>query len=156
MNLSMNSLIELDDKILLRYLKWMEYIPKHWNLNNILDKNISELTDSEIRIMNVVKIEKKYIELIKQYLNDKKDDNKNKILNYLNKISIEDYAKLKLNQEELEFCNSAIKIYILSDLNVGINKIQNIENRNMKEEYILYKLLIEKATLNINKKKIKK
>lgn len=153
---NLNALIELKDVNILEYLKWMEYIPEHWNLNNILGKNASELTDSDLRILNIIKKEQQYIEIFKQYLIDKKEDNKYKILNYINKISIEEYAKLKLNKEELEFCNNAIKMYLLSDLNIGIRKLKNIQDRSMKEEYILKKLLLKKSISNKNKEKIKK
>ena len=158
MNLETNKLIELDDTLLLKYLKWMVYIPQHWNTNIIFNKDVCELSNSDLRILNFLTNEQKYVEMIKQYLKDKKDDNKSSILNYLNKISIEDYARVKLNKEELEYCNNAIKIYLLSDLNVGIKKLQSIKNRSMKQEYILYKLLNNKKNMeyNENKKKIKK
>lgn len=48
----------VQSEFLKMYLKWMEYIPEHWDIENILNKKASLLTKEEIQILKFINEEK--------------------------------------------------------------------------------------------------
>lgn len=142
----------IKNEIVLEYLKWMNYIPKHWNVEELLNKQASELSQEEIEILNMLKLENEHKSIFQHYVSIDKKDNSilSKVLNYINQISIEQYAKKKLTNSEIEYCNRKVEIYINKDIDRGISMLQEKENRDIKEEYILYKLLKAQFDFNLN------
>ncbi len=127
------------------YLKWMEYIPSRWNIEELLNKKASELSNDEMEILKLVQKENKYKGVFKQYLaKDKKFitiPQDSDINSYTKQMSIEKYANMKLTEEEREYCEKIVSKYFTYDeLKIEIAKLETKQDRNVIEEYILFEL----------------
>lgn len=127
------------------YLKWMEYIPSHWNLEELLNKKASELSNDEIEILKLVQQENKYKDVFKQHLNkDKKFiiiPQDSDINFYTKQMSIEKYAHVKLTEEEIEYCKKIVsKFFTYDEIQIEIAKLEMKKDKNVIEEYILFEL----------------
>lgn len=91
--------IEIEDSFiapreyLKTYLKWIEYILEHWNIEQLLNKKANELSNKEIEILKLLKEENKYKETFKQYLtsNENMISISNEVNNYIEKMPIDKY-----------------------------------------------------------------
>ncbi len=136
------------------YLKWIEYIPKHWNIEQLLNKNARELSNEEIEILKLVKEENKYKEIFKQYLtsNESMISISNEVHNYMSKMPVDKYATIKLTQEELDYSQKIISNYsTIEEVELAISKLKEKEDRDLKEEYVLFVLNKELLRLGIQK-----
>lgn len=127
------------------YLKWISYIPEHWHVDEILKKDKEELTVEELNILERRKIEKKQEGIFKNYLETDKKDAMDvlRVYEYMEAISIDTYAELKLTLNEMNFCLNMIGNYgcfSIDRLREEIFYLEQKDNRSMVDEYILYKL----------------
>lgn len=136
------------------YLKWISYIPFHWHIDELYKKDEENLTEEEKNILKRREIEKKYEKIFTNYLATNKKNSMDVLLvyEYMKAMSINTYAKLKLTEEELNYCFNIIdKCYYFSknELQKKIFELEQNSNRNMLEEYILYvlKLIIKEEKL---------
>lgn len=141
-------------KNLKNYLKWVEFIPKHYNIEQLLKKSTKELTNDEIEILKLLKEENKYKNILRQYL--KSNGNKilisNEVYNYMNKMPIDKYAKIKLTKDELDYSQKMISYYSTMDkIDITITKLKQKEDKNLIEEYILFELEKESYTLGLQR-----
>ena len=111
------------------YKRWLEYIPIDWNIEEILDKRVKDLTDLELDRLQQVRTDWKYAEIIDRFINlidekvgDRRNDDIlvglvvdyneyidiNKVINYFDFDLI---ALSKLSESELELVNDAIDNY---------------------------------------------
>lgn len=141
--------VEIEDSFitprehLQNYLKWIEYIPKHWNVEELLNKKARELTNEEIEILKFINEENKYKEIFKQHLTSKENmiTISNDVNKYIEKMSIDKYATIKLTKEELEYSQKIISnCSTLEEVELAITKLKQKEDRDLKEEYILFEL----------------
>ena len=136
------------------YLKWIEYIPKHWNVEELLNKKASELTNEEIEILKFINEENKYKKIFKQHLtsNEKTITISNEVNNYIEKMPIDKYATIKLTKEELEYSQKIISnCSTLEEVELTISKLKQKEDRDLKEEYILFELDKKSLRLGIQR-----
>ena len=141
-------------KHLEKYLKWIEYVPEHWNLEGLLNKKASELSNDEMDILKLINEENRYKEIFKQHL--KSDKNmisiSNEVHNYMGRIPIDKYASIKLTQEEIEYSQRIISSFSnLEDIELAISKLNEKEDRDLKEEYILFELGKKEMRLGIQR-----
>ena len=154
--------IEIEDSFiapseyLKTYLKWIEYIPEHWNIEQFLNKKANELSNEEIEILKLVKEENKHKETLKQYLssNENMISISNEVNNYIEKMPIDKYATIKLTKEELDYSQKIIRSCSTDEeIELYISKLKEKEDRDLKEEYILFELdkkSIELGIRNLN------
>ncbi len=136
------------------YLKWIEYIPKHWNIEQLLKKTAKELSNAEIEILKLVNEENKHKKIFKQYLtsNENMISISNQTHNYMSKMPIDKYATIKLTQEELYYSQKIISNYsTIEELELAIAELKQKEDRNLIEEYILFELKKESYRLGIQR-----
>lgn len=133
----------------LRLIKFLEYIPESWNVDNALDTKVKDLNVNDLRHLEVVKRDYIIAHNIKEKLRGKDYDKD--IYDYATKIDINKVIGYKFNLEE-------IKKKYKSPLNSSIdNKKFFIEilngkfDRSIEQEVLLY-LLTESIP---NKTKIK-
>lgn len=141
-------------KKLKSYLKWLEYIPKHYNIEQLLKKSTKELSNDEIEILKVLKEENKYKNILRQYLksNESKILISNEVYNYINKMPIDKYAKIKLTEDELDYSQKMISYYSTMDkIKTAINELNQKEDKNLIEEYILFELEKKSYTLGLQR-----
>ena len=141
-------------KRLIFYKRWLEYIPNEWNIDEILEKKVKDLTDLEIDRLQEIRIDRKYVSIIDDFI--KRIDDK--VKGYVNEDSIvclsidsselDEYNKIidyfdfdtialsKLSDSELAFVN---KITCNYDYDSAISEIDNLDNEYVKEyaEYLL-------------------
>lgn len=136
------------------YLKWIEYIPEHWNIEQLLNKKANELPNEEIEILKLVKEENKYKEIFKQYLssNENMISISNEVNNYIEKKPIDKYATIKLTKEELGYSQKIIRSCSTDEeIELYISKLKEKEDRDLKEEYILFELDKKSMELGIQR-----
>ena len=136
------------------YLKWIEYIPKYWNVEELLNKKASELTNEEIELLKLINEENKYKEIFKQHLTSKENmiTISNEVHNYIGKMPIDKYANIKLTKEELEYSKEIISNCLtLEEVELAISKLKEKEARDLKEEYILFELKQKEIRLGIRR-----
>ena len=136
------------------YLKWIEYIPKHWNIEELLNKKASELTNEEIELLKLINEENKYKEIFKQRLtgNENMITISNEVHNYIGKMPIDKYANIKLTEEELEHSKKIISnCSTIEEVELAISKLKQKEDRNLSEEYILFELKQKAIRLGIRR-----
>ena len=140
------------------YLNWMEYIPEHWDIENILNKKASLLTKEEIELLKFVQEENKYKAIIKDIIS-KNENEKNITLNedvckYKEKMTIDKYAFIKLTEEEKDYCENVISNCItLEDIEEYIELLKQRKNRSLTDEYIIFELekkQLRKSVYEIN------
>lgn len=65
----------------------------------------------------------------------------NDVNKYIEKMSIDKYATIKLTKEELEYSQKIISnCSTLEEVELAITKLKQKEDRDLKEEYILFEL----------------
>lgn len=136
------------------YLKWIEYIPKHWNVEELLNKKANELSNEEIEILKLINEENKYKEIFKQHLTSKENmiTLSNEVHNYIEKMPIDKYANIKLTKEEVEHSKKIISNCLtLEEVELAISKLKQKEDRDLIEEYILFELEQKSIRLGIRK-----
>lgn len=136
------------------YLKWLEYIPKHYNIEQLLKKSTKELSNDEIEILKLLKEENKYKNILRQYLksNESKILISNDVHNYINKMPIDKYAKIKLIEDELEHSQKMISYYSTMDkIETAISELNQKKDKNLIEEYILFELEKKSYTLGLQR-----
>lgn len=141
-------------KNLKSYLKWLEHIPKHYNIEQLLKKSTKELSNEEIEILKLLKEEIKYKNILRQYLksNESKILISNEVYNYMNKMHIDKYAKIKLTEDELEYSQKMISYYSTMDkIEVAIIELSQKEDKNLIEEYILFELEKKSYSLGLQR-----
>lgn len=136
------------------YLKWIEYIPKCWNIEQLLNKQPKELSNKEIEILKLVKEENKYKKILKQYLTSKENmiPISSEVHNYMDKMQIDKYATIKLTREELDYSQKIISNNLTSgEAELAIVELKQKEDRSLIEEYILFELIKESYRLGIQR-----
>lgn len=136
------------------YLKQLEYIPKHYNIEQLLKKSTKELSNDEIEILKLLKEENKYKNILRQYLksNESKILISNDVHNYINKMPIDKYAKIKLIEDELEHSQKMISYYSTMDkIETAISELKQKKDKNLIEEYILFELEKKSYTLGLQR-----
>lgn len=152
----------VQSEFLKMYLKWMEYIPEHWDIENILNKKASLLTKEEIQILKFINEENKYKDIIKDLIsnNEKIITIDEDISKYLERMTIDKYALLKLTEDEIDYCENEINNCIsLEDIEEYIDRLKRRKNRSLIDEYILFELeqkQIRKSVDEINSNIAKK
>ena len=104
------------------YIKWLEYIPKHWEINRILDKKVKNLTPYELEKLMKINHYKEDSSFLKSFIDKINSKCKNKNGRIVLNISLEDNQKLseiikkfdteqiiqsKLSEEELQIINNS-------------------------------------------------
>ena len=152
------ALFIIDNEIVEIYYKFISYIPEKWNISNLLKKSVVDLTVQEIEFLKQIKIDNNNSEIFLEYLNSEKKKSKHVYLieKCFDDNSIEDIAKLKLTEEEYNFCIKNIKIYSIlpnEELNAVVNELskKSCKDRSILEEYILHQLKSILFARNIKK-----
>ena len=139
----------------------MEYIPAHWGLENILNKKASLLTKEEIELLKFVQEENKYKEIIKDIIS-KNENEKNITINedvskYIEKMTIDKYAFIKLTEEEKDYCENVISNCItIEDVEEYIDFLKHRKNISVPnkyiliDEYIIYELEKKQLRMQVN------
>lgn len=114
----------------------------------------NELSNKEIEILKLLKEENKYKETFKQYLtsNENMISISNEVNNYIEKMPIDKYATIKLTKEELDYSQKIISSCSnVEEIELYISKLKEKEDRDLKEEYILFKLDKKSMELGIQR-----
>lgn len=155
------------------YLKWINYIPPHWNIEELKNKKIFELTEKELEILQIIKEEEQVKVAFINVVSDEptKAESVKIVYEYMKKMTIPKYAKLKLTPEELSECKSQVTKTIdpkcskqiieqyaqnirggemLHTINEKIEKrLEELKNSdNILEAYESYILRVKKNNLN--------
>lgn len=132
------------------YVRWLEYIPEHWNLNRILDKKVKNLTPFELERLLKINNDKKEALFIKKFIEmiDSKCKNKNgrisinislddneRLSAIIRSFNLGEYAKEKLSEEELEIINSYNEQDVLDKLN-NVYAIEYFKYLIKNKEYV--------------------
>lgn len=96
---------------LIEWIKWLSYEPKFLvdRINYLKSKNFFDLTNMELKEINIYNRNKKFCELFKKYASGKcsKDDYL-KVCDFMRNESIEKLMISKLNSEQLKFAKDEI------------------------------------------------
>ena len=136
-----------------QYLKWISYLPKHWRIEEILNKPISALNESEIRILKRVKSENE----VKPYFENIVSTDKTKPVSayfaylYMDSISIHQYAKIKLTQQELDACHSQVLSLGGDLLKEKIADLSLKQTNSMIDDYLLFLLKEKKRGIELRR-----
>lgn len=86
-------------------------MPEHWNVEELEKKSFSELSGSERRILAIRKKELKVQEAFLNFVSDEPTlaDNALILYQYMKKMTIPKYAKLKLTREQLALCDDRVQ-----------------------------------------------
>lgn len=135
------------------YLKWITYIPSHWNIKELYSKPIEILTEKELEILQIIKREEKVKESFNNFISDEKTTSKAAldVYEYINSISIYEYAKLKLLPDELEKCFRQVSEVLDSNIEYEIAKLTFRQSNSVIDNYILF-LLKQRLSRNRLKK----
>ena len=135
------------------YLKWMEYIPEHWNITKILKKNTSELTSKEIEILKLLNEENQYKKIFKECIVEDKEvvSIPTEIDYYLSKMPIQKYALIKLTSDQIENCMKKVsKFNTLDEIELGLSVLKEKDDRDILDEYVLFKLTEKRFRLSLS------
>lgn len=136
-----------------QYLKWISYVPVHWQVQEILNKNALDLKSDELEILKILKKEnevKPYFENIVSSEPTKSESAYYAYL-YMKSISIYEYAQLKLTKEQLAYCHEYVSLVEKEFLKEEIKNLLSPKNNSVIEDYILF-LLKKKQSSIIFKK----
>lgn len=135
-------------KRLIFYKRWLEYIPNEWNIDEILEKKVKDLTDLELDRLQQVRTDWKYAEVVDKFINmidnkigiNSNDDilvglvvdyndytNMSKVINYFDFDAI---ALSKLSESELDYINNIIDNY---DCNGALSELSKLGNEYARE-----------------------
>ena len=137
--------VHIGDEVPCEYLRWISYIPDKWNVSELLKKDTVDLSEEEVAILKRVKMEAKYKAIFERYLFSEKKLTQDvyDVYMFTKSISIGEYAEMKLTESELVYCNNMVREYSKlsrEELDKVVFSLGENMNRNMCEEFILYKL----------------
>ena len=147
--------------------KWFDYIPDFWNIELVLEKKASELTEQELIILKLIKECERLSKIIDKYLSmtettteldDLSDlcslnltsEEIKELNDTLDCFKIDTFAKLKLSEEELRFIDDIINRYDGTNKQDILNVINKEENEYTRE-YANYCLSKQIARYEIQK-----
>ena len=149
--------------------RWLEYMPDFWNINEIYNKKVSELSEIDLEILLMVAQSKRKIEIIDMAIEKIDDtnrtdksveikitDDENMLLDdvFLN-FDINAMALIKLNANELNIVNQIIDKFNGKNIEIILEQISKICSPYVKD-YATYCLNLKKEKITNNKIKIKK
>ncbi len=120
-----------------QYLKFIAYVPHFWHIEEIKAKKISKLTSEELNYLCTYLRDLKLLNYLKNNPDSKESY---QIKNFL---TIDNLAINKLSKTELQSVYDTMALFKNQDyssLNKQYESLLAKENRNIAEEYILYKL----------------
>ena len=125
----------------LEYLKWLKYIPEFElkEINNLLNKNIWELTSDEVNKVKILKQRQEIIAIFERYVSDEcRKEDVLPVYDYMKENSIEELMLSKLTHEQYMKAKRLISNYLsINNSDIVIEKINEDE---MLSSYIEYHL----------------
>lgn len=156
------------------YQRWLEYIPDIWEVDILLAKKASDLSDTELDRLKLIREGKKASTIIKKYLakveeiqGDNQPDNLCELIltsedyieleSTLNSFDLEHIALIKLSESELRRINNIIALYDGSNESDIIETIQQLESIYTRDyaNYLLKKKVAKKYSQKIENKMLK-
>ena len=157
------------------YKRWLEYIPDFWNIEEVLQKQSTDLSSLEIARLNQIKSDQKQVKIFTKFINiinkanryKKIDEESEKTGDFftevivsrsdsdeldqaIKKFDFNFYAKLKLEENSLAEINNIISLYNGTNKEELINQIACIDNIYIKD-YALY--LLNETAFQYRKKR---
>lgn len=124
------------------YLNWINYVPSHFNIDKILNKNASELSEEEIKILSFLQKENQVKPYFENFVFSEEKTTSSSALvvyDYMKSISISKYANVKLTKEEREECINTVNKIASDDIETSI-EILSSNASNGKDYYTIYLL----------------
>ena len=124
------------------YLNWINYVPSHFNIDKILNKNASELSEEEIKIIGFLQKENQVKPYFENFVSSEEKTTSSSALvvyDYIKVISISKYANIKLTKEEREECINTVNKISSDDIETSI-EILSSNASNGKDYYTIYLL----------------
>lgn len=131
-------------------LKWINYIPKHWQ--PILDKDVSELTADEISILQHLKKEQEIKPYFENFVSGERVTSLSayKVYEYMSAMDLFTYGYMKLTEEELKYCNDELcKIKDEQEIESRIEELK--QSPSMKDSFLVY--LFQRKLVKIRNQK---
>lgn len=148
------------------YKRWFEYIPESWNIETVLDKKASELTDQELDHLKLIKENRKSADILKKYIKmieEKQGECSNEICelpltsneyaeldNVISSFDLEKMSLAKLTSSELNEINRLIDLFNGTNRQEIAKEISKIEDIYMRD-YAEYLFVIKAASYTTKK-----
>ena len=127
----------------LEYLKWLTYVPEFEfkEMNNLLNKNIWELTSDEFDKIKVLKQRQEMIGVFKRYVSDEcRKEDVLPVYDFMKQNNLEELMLSKLTHEQYAKAKRLISNYLsISNSDLVIEKINDNEMLKLYIEYHLDK-----------------
>ena len=124
------------------YLNWINYVPSHFSIDEILNKNAGELSEEEIKILSFLQKENQVKPYFKNFVSSEEKTTSSSVLvvyDYMKSISINKYADIKLTKEEREECINIVNKIDSDDIETSIEIFSSTASKG-KDYYIIYLL----------------
>lgn len=139
----------VNKSILEFYERWLEYIPESWNIDELLDKKASDLSEEELNLLTIIKEDKKSNDILKKYIKmveEKQGANSRDLCNLtltaseftelnevLSAFDLEKIALIKLSENELNNINNIIDLFDGTNKEDVYENINNLESIYMRD-----------------------